>query len=114
LSFEPLVLLDVLLYGVSLLLEFAALIALRIREPELPRPFKVPGGMPVAAVLGIAPAALFVLAFVRNRTETVGSLSSLHLALAMMALGPVFYFAKILVAQRAQAKAPEPGPVSPA
>ena len=36
---------DVLIYGASLLLEFVALVALRFTEPDLPRPFKVPGGM---------------------------------------------------------------------
>ena len=44
LGFERLVTIDVLLYGMSLMLEFVALIVLRIKEPELRRPFKVPGG----------------------------------------------------------------------
>ena len=44
LSFERLVTIDILIYGLSLLLEFAALAALRLREPDLPRPFRVPGG----------------------------------------------------------------------
>jgi hypothetical protein len=33
-----------MIYGASLTLEFVALICLRIREPELKRPFRVPGG----------------------------------------------------------------------
>src|SRR4030081_2050932 len=41
-AFERLVSIDFLLYGVSLSLDFVALIVLRIREPELPRPFRVP------------------------------------------------------------------------
>ena len=36
----------VMLYGSSLILEFVALTALRIREPEMPRPFRMPGGIP--------------------------------------------------------------------
>ncbi len=43
LGFERNVILDVLLTGLSILLEFWALVALRIREPELARPFRVPG-----------------------------------------------------------------------
>ena len=44
LGFARLVTLDILLYGASLLLEFVALAVLRFREPELKRPFRVPGG----------------------------------------------------------------------
>ena len=44
LGFERTVMLDVLLTGLSILLEFAALIALRIHEPDLPRPFRIAGG----------------------------------------------------------------------
>src|SRR5277367_1841949 len=44
-GFERLVTLDIMIYGASLALEFVALIVLRIREPELKRPFRVPGGM---------------------------------------------------------------------
>lgn len=54
--------LDVILYGLSLLLEFIALVALRIREPDLPRSFRVPGGMVAAMVLGLLPAMLIGLA----------------------------------------------------
>ena len=50
------------LYGLSLLLEFVALVALRLREPELPRPFRVPGGKVGAISLGLGPALLIGLA----------------------------------------------------
>ncbi len=43
LTFDRLISLDILLYGTSLLLEFIALAVLRVREPDLPRPFRVPG-----------------------------------------------------------------------
>ena len=45
LGFERLVTIDILIYGSSLLLEFIALMVLRVREPNLPRPFRGPGGM---------------------------------------------------------------------
>ena len=54
-SFTKLIMLDVLLTGLSILLEFAALVALRIREPELPRPYRVPGGLAGAVAVGIFP-----------------------------------------------------------
>ena len=58
LGFERLITLDVLLSGASVMLEFAALFALRIKEPDLERPFRVPGGMLGAALLGVCPLLL--------------------------------------------------------
>src|SRR5881394_2997559 len=52
LGFERLVTIDILIYGLSLALEFLALIVLRVREPNLARPFRVPGGMVGAVALG--------------------------------------------------------------
>ena len=43
-GFERLITLDILIYGLSLGLEFVALIALRIREPELAVHFVFPAG----------------------------------------------------------------------
>jgi amino acid transporter len=98
LNFERLVLIDVLLYGVSLLLEFAALVFLRLRQPSLVRPFRVPGGTFVAALLALFPAALFALAFYRNRTETISGFSALTLSLLLMAAGPAIF----VIARRRQ------------
>jgi len=97
LPFDKLVMLDILLYGAGLLLEFAALIVLRVREPELPRPFRVPGGMPGAILVGVGPAALLVIAFIKNRGEhlilwRLGEVSQWSFGLALMALGVVYYF----------------------
>src|ERR1700729_3610727 len=65
LGFERLVTIDVLLYGTSLMLEFIALIALRIKEPTLRRPFKVPGGLPGAILVGVCPLLLLGFSIVR-------------------------------------------------
>ena len=45
LGFDKLIAIDIMVYTLSLLLEFAALIALRVREPNLHRPFKIKGGI---------------------------------------------------------------------
>ncbi|MGC2698318.1 MAG: APC family permease [Candidatus Angelobacter sp.] len=97
LSFDKLIMLDILLYGASLILEFLALIMLRIREPQLLRPFRVPGGLAGAIALGVGPTALLVIALIRNRHEhldlgRLGSVSQLGFGLALMALGVVYYF----------------------
>lgn len=93
LNFEHLVIIDVLLTGSSVLLEFWALIGLRLREPDLPRPYRVPGGLIGVILIGLPPLALMVAAFLRNRTETFGGTSSLAVGLILMALGPIVYFA---------------------
>jgi len=92
LGFERLVTLDILLYGASLSLEFAALIWLRIREPELPRPFKVPGGMFGAAAIGIAPLLLLGFSIVRSEHESVLGMSSFAFGMILIGLGVVAYF----------------------
>ena len=92
LNFEHLVIMDVLLTGLSILLEFGALVALRVREPELPRPYRVPGGVIGAVLLGIPPLVLMILAVLRNRTEAIGSTSSLAVGVVLVILGPVVYF----------------------
>ncbi|HEV2314678.1 MAG TPA: APC family permease [Candidatus Acidoferrales bacterium] len=92
LNFEHLVIMDVLLTGLSILLEFGALIALRVREPELTRPYRVPGGIAGAVLLSLPPLVLMILAVLRNRTETIGSTSSLAVGVVLIALGPIVYF----------------------
>jgi amino acid transporter len=96
LNFDRLIMLDILLYGASLVLEFLALIVLRVCEPELPRPFRIFGGLAGAVLTGVAPTCLLVVALVKNRTERLdlghlGSISSLAFGIAIMALGVVFY-----------------------
>ncbi|HLK68681.1 MAG TPA: APC family permease [Bryobacteraceae bacterium] len=91
-SFTKLVLLDVLLTGLSVLLEFASLVALRIREPELPRPYRVPGGFLVASLLGVPSLVLLVLAAVRNYAEPVGPMNALEFGGILIVLGVVAYF----------------------
>jgi amino acid transporter len=91
LGFERLVTIDILLYGVSLLLEFAALIWLRVREPELPRPFRVPGGMFGAIAIGITPMLLLGFSIFRSQHESVFGMSSFAFGMILMAAGVVAY-----------------------
>jgi amino acid transporter len=100
LGFEKSLLLDVLLTGLSILLEFWALVALRVREPGLARPFRVPGGTAGAVAIGIPPLALMIAAFVRNRTELVGSTNELAIGFAVIAAGVALYFLSVLLARK--------------
>lgn len=65
-SFRRLVEIDLLFYGVALALEFVALVVLRVKEPALERPFRVPGGLPGAVVVGALPTALLAFALVKE------------------------------------------------
>jgi len=91
LGFERLVTIDILLYGASLSLEFVALIVLRIREPELPRPFRVPGGMFGAVAVGIAPMLLLGFSVIRSEHEQVLGMSSFAFGMLLIAAGVLAY-----------------------
>jgi amino acid transporter len=90
LGFQRLVALDVLLYGASLALEFLALVLLRIREPLLPRPFRIPGGLPAAIAIGLPPMAIIAIALAKGASED-GASRVMVLGAALLALGPVLY-----------------------
>ena len=97
LPFERLISIDLILYGSSLLLEFAALAVLRFREPALPRPFRA-GSLPVACLLGVAPAALIAYALYVSRGEKIiGSTSALLFASGVALLGPILYALTIVL-----------------
>jgi len=92
LGFERLVTIDILLYGTSLALEFVALIALRIREPELPRAFRVPGGMFGAIGIGVMPVLLLGFSVIRSESEQVWGMSSFAFGMILIGAGVVAYF----------------------
>jgi len=94
LPFEKLISIDLVLYGSSLVLEFAALVVLRLREPQLSRPFKA-GSLATAIVLGTTPTALIGYALYVSRSDEV-ILAGWHLPALLFSaiialLGPVFY-----------------------
>jgi amino acid transporter len=91
LSFERLVSLDILLYGSSLLLEFVALVVLRVREPSLPRPFRIPGGIAALVLLAAGPLALLGVALAKNAHERVAGVNALVFGAGVTLLGPIAY-----------------------
>lgn len=86
-SFEKLVMLDIMLYGMSLLLEFVALAVLRWKEPDLVRPFRVPGGKIAVTLIGVTPIGMLLLSAIH------GDRSGLGLGAALIAAGAVVWFA---------------------
>ena len=90
-GFERLVTLDILLYGGSLLLEFAALIALRIRAPELPRPYRVPGGNAGLSLVSAGPTFMIVLAVLYSGREQIAGMNAFIFGALVMLLGVLLY-----------------------
>jgi amino acid transporter len=106
LSFERLLTIDILIYGLSLLLEFAALAALRLREPDLPRPFRVPGGTFGAFAVGVFPMLLLGFSVVQSHSERIAGMNALLFGCLLIAAGFVVYFLRS--AMISSAKSPEP------
>lgn len=94
LGFERLVTMDILIYGASLTLEFLALVVLRIREPHLKRPFRVPGGMCGAVAVGIAPILLLGFDLFRSQSERIWGMSSFALGAMVISAGVLAYLLK--------------------
>jgi len=92
LGLDRLVTIDILLYGASLALEFLALIILRVKEPELPRPFRVPGGMFGAIAVGITPMLMLGFSIVRSQSEQVMGMSSFTFGMLLIGGGVIAYY----------------------
>ncbi len=90
-NYERLISIDLILYGSSLVLEFVALLVLRVREPALPRPFRM-GSLPVAILLSLPPVALVAYALWAARGETMLGMPALLFG-ALIGLGGMFAFA---------------------
>lgn len=89
-SFERLISIDLILYGSSLLLEFVALIALRLKEPHLPRPFRA-GNLFGACALAVGPLFCIGYALYAARGEHFVHMPAPVFALLAAGLGPVGY-----------------------
>jgi amino acid transporter len=101
-SFERLISIDLVLYGGALMLEFVALVVLRVKEPGLVRPFKVPGGLWGAVAMGVGPTLLIGFALWAARGERVAGLPALGFAAIVAAAGPLVYLVARWSARRDQ------------
>ncbi|HLZ86911.1 MAG TPA: APC family permease, partial [Puia sp.] len=91
-TFSDLIVMDIILYGAGLSLEFIALLLLRIKEPDRPRPFRIPLGRIGLALMILLPIGIYTFALTGViYTSRTGSWSSpqnmtipVLLALAML------------------------------
>ncbi|WP_309570947.1 APC family permease [Deinococcus sp.] len=87
--FQKLAVTTVLLYGVSLILQFLALIVLRVNAPDMPRPFRIAGGLPGVILIALLPTAIILLA-VRGTVIDEGA-GFLTLAGVLLLSAPLAY-----------------------
>jgi amino acid transporter len=87
-TFKELIVLDMWLYSITLLLELGAFAALRLREPDLHRPWRVAGGTPGMWVTVALPAGCCLLAI-----ATAGWTNTLVGVLAAFT-GPLVYWGR--------------------
>ncbi|MES1147153.1 MAG: APC family permease, partial [bacterium] len=88
-KFSDLIEMDVLVYSTALMMEFGALVWLRIKKPEMPRPFKIPGGLPIVLVVALLPL-LVLIAIAFDQAKESGW-NGLWVALAFFGSGPAAY-----------------------
>ncbi|MGH9447812.1 MAG: APC family permease, partial [Terriglobia bacterium] len=91
-SFTQLVVLDILLYSIELLLEFLALVALRIKKPEMERPFRVPGGWPGVILVTVLPMTFTVIVAVASLGGKDWGLYQMAVIPAVILTGALIYF----------------------
>lgn len=88
-EFGDLLVIDVTLYGTALFLEFLALIELRRRKPEMPRPFKVPLSVPGLVAMTVLPTLCLVVALVSALSERSVYTNATLFALAAVLTAPI-------------------------
>ena len=77
-SFQDLIEVDMFLYAAAMILEFAALVRLRISKPEMSRPYRVPYGIAGVIAISVPPIALCLLsiALANDATKYLASARS--------------------------------------
>jgi amino acid transporter len=112
-GFEKLIALDVILYGLSLSLQFASLTFLRFYEPDLPRPFRVPGGKWGVALVGVAPVLLLLTALYHEGFGAEHSYQAITIGGIVVLVGPVLYLLARWSNSRGGDGRPSHGPLTP-
>jgi len=108
-SFSTLVVIDVITYAATLLLEFGALIAFRLREPRMERPYRVPGGWPGVILITVLPTVVLLGAIANQLADPEeGGLLALGLSGGALATGVVLYPVLRALVKRDQPDVPVP------
>jgi amino acid transporter len=90
-SFNKLVVMDVALSLAALLLEFLALILLRIKQPQVERPFKIPGGWIGLAWVTLTPMFCGSLLLYATLTDETAITYQMLVLTAIVVSGPCLF-----------------------
>jgi len=94
LPFGKLIVLDVILYSAEVLLEFVALMVLRRTEPDLERPFRIKGGMPVLILITLAPASFAGVVVWATLTDAEADFRHIYVLAAGLISGILIYMVR--------------------
>ena len=94
-SLGKLMILDILLYSLGLGLEFMALIVLRIKEPHLYRPYKIPIQTMGIILMSLLPLVLALTVAIYSLRGDSGSYLQVGLTAIAVLTGIVIYFFKV-------------------
>jgi amino acid transporter len=83
-TFGELLIIDITLYGAALFLEYVALIRLRIREPGMHRPFRIPLGVPGLVAMALLPLSVYAVAVGAAFLDEGGSLKPVLFAVVTL------------------------------
>jgi amino acid transporter len=83
-TFSDLVIMDIILYGAGLALEFVALLVLRVREPLIHRPFKIPLNGTGLFLMMLLPFGIYTIALSGAIVASDQNTKTVFLALAML------------------------------
>ncbi len=89
--FEKLAAMSVLIGGCVMMLEMATLIVMRRKHPDLPRPFRVPGGVAGPFIVLLLPLFVISVAVIYTVQES-GLFAGVGLAIMGLSTGVVAYF----------------------
>lgn len=103
-TFQELVAVNVVMYGAALALEQTSLGVLRRKEPDLPRPFRIPGGWPVIALIVLLPVGMVGLLVTVSIQEE--GWEKQWLTGALLVSAPVIYGVKKVLGQRSTTNRP--------
>ena len=90
-TFADLLIIDVILYGAALFLEFVTLIILRRKAPDEHRPFKIPLGISGLCLMFALPIGVYSIAIVGAFSESGSTIWPVLFAIAILLTGELIW-----------------------
>ena len=90
-SFSDLLIVDVIIYGAALFLEFASLIILRIKIPNQHRPFKIPLNIPGLFLMICLPIVVYFIALIGALIDSGNTWKPVLMAISMLFTAELFW-----------------------